>query len=400
MISVVKSYQFTLTDKYVSSWGYLEGIRELLQNAYDYGNYDISFGSDSIIIKNYNDKIQIKTLLMGYGTKSNDKNSIGGFGEGFVLALLVLLRQGFQVHIENADEVWIPYFQESEEFNNERLFHINVLNSESPTDDLSIIVSGFSPEQLNSIQDEFLGLQGDYSSIKTLYGEILTDPNQKGKMYVEGLPITTDRDFEYGYNFKAEYVILDRDRKDINHKELKKITSMAIVHMEEDNFDFVDSIVDSGKEDIYAFNHKEIEFPKTFVDKYSDHLKKKFGVADTSVVVNKTDEKVIKELEDMGEEVVTVDRKIYADIINETSEYSNDKYQQASKTVSSRSKVDDAWIYFRNSTYSDLLDWLKKYESLLSEEAIEEYKSIMEYNEPYLFELIRDEVLGDTDGAK
>lgn len=90
MTSVAKSYQFTLTDKYVSSWGYLEGIRELLQNAYDYGNYEISFGPDSIIIKNYNDKIQIKTLLMGYGTKSNDKNSIGGFGEGFVLALLVL----------------------------------------------------------------------------------------------------------------------------------------------------------------------------------------------------------------------------------------------------------------------------------------------------------------------
>lgn len=396
----MKNYQFTLTDKYVSSWGYLEGIRELLQNAYDYGNYDISFGDNSITIKNYDDKIEIKTLLMGYGTKQNDKNSIGGFGEGFILALLVLIRQGFSIEIINSDEVWIPYFKESEEFNNERLFYIGVSKNNYPTNDFSITIYGFSPEQLNSIKSEFLGLQGNYNSIKTLYGEILTDSNQKGKMYVEGLPITTDTDFEYGYNFKAEYVILDRDRKDINHKELKKITSMAIIYMENDDFDFVDSIIDSGKEDTYSLNHKEIDLPKNFVDKYSDHLKKKFDVKDSSVVVNKTDEKVIQELEDMGEDIVKVDRKLFADIINETSEYSKSKYKEASEVVSSRSKLDDAWIYFRSSTYSDLLSWLRKYESLLSEEAVEEYKRIMEDNEPYLFELIRDKVLGDQDGKK
>lgn len=396
----MKNYQFTLTDKYVSSWGYLEGVRELLQNAYDYGNYDISFGDNSITIKNYDDKIEIKTLLMGYGTKLNDKNSIGGFGEGFILALLVLIRQGFSVEIVNSDEVWIPYFKESEDFSNERLFHIEVSENSYPTNDLSITVYGFSPEQLNSIKSEFLGLQGNYSSIKTLYGEILTDPEQKGKMYVEGLPITTNTDFEYGYNFKAEYVILDRDRKDINHKELKKITSMAIIYMENDDFDFVDSIIDSGKEDTYSLNHKEIDLPKNFVDRYSDHLKKKFDVKDSSVVVNKTDEKVIQELEGMGEDIVKVDRKLFADIINETSEYSKSKYKEASDVVSSRSKIDDAWIYFRSSTYSDLLSWLRKYESLLSEEAVEEYKRIMEDNEPYLFELIRDKVLGDQDGKK
>lgn len=396
----MKNYQFTLTDKYVSSWGYLEGVRELLQNAYDYGNYDISFGDNSITIKNYDDKIEIKTLLMGYGTKLNDKNSIGGFGEGFILALLVLIRQGFSIEIVNSDEVWIPYFKESEDFNNERLFHIEVSENNYPTNDLSITVYGFSPEQLNSIKSEFLGLQGNYNSIKTLYGEILTDPEQKGKMYVEGLPITTNTDFEYGYNFKAEYVILDRDRKDINHKELKKITSMAIVFMEDDNFDFVDKIVDSGMEDTYSLNHNEIDLPKNFVDKYSDHLKKKFDVKESSVVVNKTDEKVIQELEDMGEDIVKVNRKLFADIINETSEYSKSKYKEASDVVSSRSKIDDAWIYFKNSTYNSLLNWLRKYESLLSEEAIEEYKRIMEDNEPYLFELIRDKVFGDQDGKK
>ena len=396
----MKKYQFTLTDKYVSSWGYLEGIRELLQNAYDYGNYNISFDSDSILIKNFNDKIQIKTLLMGYGTKTNDKNSIGGFGEGFVLALLVLIRQGFTVRIDNADEVWIPYFKKSKDFNNESLFYINVDKNENPSEDLTIIVSGFSPEQLVSIKEEFLGLQGPYKSIKTLYGEILLDSNQKGKMYVEGLPITTDRDFEYGYNFKAEYVVLDRDRKDINHKELKKITSMAIVSMEEDNFDFVDKIVDSGTDDIYSFNHKEIDLPKTFIDKYSNHLKKKFNVSNSSVVVNKTDDRVIQELKDMGEQVVTVNRKIYADIINETSQYSQEKYEKASTIVSSRSRVDDAWSYYKNSTYKTMLDWYMKYKSQLSSEAEEEFKVILEDNEPYLFELIEKDILSDLEGQK
>ena len=32
----MKKYQFTLTENYVSDWTYIEAIRELLQNAYDY----------------------------------------------------------------------------------------------------------------------------------------------------------------------------------------------------------------------------------------------------------------------------------------------------------------------------------------------------------------------------
>ena len=170
---------------------------------------------------------------------------------------------------------------------------------------------------------------------------------------------------------------------------------MAIVSMEEDNFDFVDKIVDSGMDDVYSFNHNEIELPKTFIDKYSNHLKKKFNVSTSSVVVNKTDDRVIQELKDMGEQVVTVDRKIYADIINKTLQYSQEKYNKASTIVSSRSRIDDAWSYYRSSAYKTMLDWYRKYKAQLSSEADEEFKTILEDNEPYLFELIEKDILSD-----
>lgn len=386
------NYQFTLTENYVSSWGYLEGIRELLQNAYDYGNYDISFGVNSITIKNFNDKLSTKTLLMGYGTKHNDKNSIGGFGEGFILALLVLVRQGFNVVIENADELWEPEFIVSEEFDGERLFNIVVTKDYSDSKDLSITIDGFSPEQLESMKLEFLGLSGDYNSIKTLYGEILLDKEQKGKMYVEGLPITFNPDFDYGYNFKAEYVLLDRDRKDINHRELKRITSMAIISMESDDFDFVDKVVESGKEDADSFVQDDIEVPESFIEKYSDHLQKRFNVNEKSVVATKSDEKVIKELERMGESVVTVDRKVYANVINKTSEYSHSMYEKASDRVSSRSRYDDAWSSYDDSEYKKLKEWFNSYGESLSQSAKIALLEVLESMEPYLFYLIRDEV--------
>lgn len=391
------NYQFTLTENYVSNWGYLEGIRELLQNAYDYGNYDISFDLNSITIKNFNDKLSTKTLLMGYGTKHNDKNSIGGFGEGFILALLVLVRQGFDVIIENADELWKPEFIISEEFDGERLFNVVVTKDYSDSKDLSITISGFSPEQLESMKQEFLGLSGSYNSIKTLYGEILLDKEQKGKMYVEGLPITFNPDFDYGYNFKAEYVLLDRDRKDINHRELKKITSMAIISMENDDFDFVDKVVESGKEDADSFVRDDIEVSESFIEKYSNHLQKRFNVNDKSVVATKSDEKVIKELERMGESVVTVDRKVYANVINKTSEYSHSMYEKAFDRVSSRSRYDDAWSYYDDSSYKKLKNWFDSYGESLSQSAKIALLEVLENMEPYLFYLIKDEIWSDEE---
>lgn len=397
----MKKYTFTLTRDYVSSWTYIEAIRELLQNAYDYkelhnfSEVQVLFSHDnnSLSITNTSDKVDIKTLLLGYGTKRDNSSQVGGFGEGFLLALLVLIRDGYEVFIENSDEVWTCRFEHSTEFE-EDLFIVEVDKNENiGYTDFTINIYGLGSDKIAVIKDKFLGLGSSYNSIPTKYGEILTDPSQKGRMYVEGLPITVDDDFSYGYNFKAQYVKLDRDRKEINHKELKDITSLAVAYMEKYDFNVVDKLIQSGGTDTDRIINKTVEVPDEFVFGYANYLKDKLNISETDVIVTDSSTKVIDELEHMGENVVKVKKKIVEDILNKTSDYSYNKLVEAQSIVSSRTKEQDAWCEYEYSNYKSIRDWMIKYKNQLSETAIRDLQDILENMEPYRFDLIRDKVM-------
>lgn len=396
-----KKYQFTLTRNYVSDWGYIEAIRELLQNAYDYGDENISFSGDSISICNKNDKLDIKTLLLGYGTKSENRDLVGGFGEGFLLALLVLLRDGYDVSIINSDEIWTPFFEYSEEFK-EDLLMVEVSSNPNPINDLNININGLSSYQLDNIKETFLGLDNNYKSIQTAYGEILLDPSQKGKMYVEGLPITSDNNFDYGYNFKAKYVKLDRDRKDINTYELKRITSLALLYMQDYDFDLIDDLIMSGGYDANYIINDNVTLPDDFTYGYSDYLKNKYKISDKSVITTKTDDKVIEELERLGEDVVKVDKKVQADVINSTNTYSFSKLAEVKNTIRNRDKVDEAWNEYEWSDYKNLRDWYNSIEkdnpsdeelARRFREGKEAFFEILESLEPCGFGYIKDQIV-------
>lgn len=400
-------YEFTLTRDYVSSWTYIEAIRELLQNAYDYENLNpqskamvkISKSQHSIKISNKNDKVSIKDLLMGHGTKRYSSDQVGGFGEGFLLALLVLIRNGYEVFITNCNEVWTCSFEHSETFE-EDLFVVSVTQEESTHKDFDIEIHGLLDSQIDTLKNKFLGLGSKYKSISTKYGEILVDPSQKGKMYVQGLPITEDVDFTYGYNFKPQYVKLDRDRKEINHRDLKNITALAIAYMEEYNFQLLDDLVQKGGSDVDYIVSKSIEVPDNFVSGYADYLKEKIGIKDTDVVVTETSNKIVTELKRQGENVVTVKKKIVEEVLNQSLEYSHTRLQEVSDKISKRDKIEEAWNDYKYSTYKTLRDWKVKYGKNLTREALSGLDDILESLEPYGFNLIKEEVLKREDELK
>ena len=90
----MKKYELSLSRNYVSSWGIEEAIRELLQNAKDSNGedvIDIDKSSGTITITNKNTSIPSSTLLLGNTSKGDDLDKIGQFGEGYKLALLVLV---------------------------------------------------------------------------------------------------------------------------------------------------------------------------------------------------------------------------------------------------------------------------------------------------------------------
>ena len=389
----MKKYELSLSRNYVSSWGIEEAIRELLQNAKDSNgeeSIDIDKSSGIITITNKNTSISSSTLLLGNTSKKDDLDKIGQFGEGYKLAILVLLREGKDISIYNGNKIWNPSFEYSNNFECEVLC---ITEIDSTGNDLIFEISGFNDQELDDLENEFLGLNGQaYNSIQTSYGEILTDSSYKGKVFVDGLPVYNDDNFDYGYNFKPCYVTLDRDRKSINIYELKRLTALSVACCI-DNFAFVDDVIDGKGRDGEYIKDKNIEFDDNFKEKYAKHLMKRFDIKEDDIVVNENSSDLIEYVgRKTDKEIKEVPKKIYADILNSQLTYSANIIEEVKKEKDSRDKIDDAWYEYDYSDYKSFKEWFDKYNSQLDNQAKEDFKNIICSLEPTGFDLICDEV--------
>ncbi len=389
----MKKYELSLSRNYVSSWGIEEAIRELLQNAKDSDGeeqIDIDKRNGTISITNKNTSIPSSTLLLGNTSKKDDLDKIGQFGEGYKLAILVLLREGKDVSIQNGNKLWEPSFEYSDNFDCEVLC-INEIDSCG--DDLVFEISRFSGCELTNLENEFLGINGQsYNSIQTSYGEILTDSQFKGKVFVEGLPVYEDDNFEYGYNFDARYVNLDRDRKSINIYELKRLTALSVACCV-DNFSFVDEVIDGKGRDGEYLKDKNVEFDVEFKEKYAEHLKERFDIKEDDIVVNDSSSELMEYVaRETNKAIKTVPKKIYADILNETLSYSSSIIEKVKTAKDNRDSLKDAWYEYDYSNYKDFKEWFDKYKSQLSDDAQTEFREKMKPLEPSGFELIENDV--------
>lgn len=389
----MKRYELSLSKNYVSDWGVEEAIRELLQNAKDSDSYEevyIDKGEGTIIISNANTSIPSSTLLLGNTSKKDDLEKIGQFGEGYKLAILVLLREGKGVLIKNGNKLWTPSFQYSDNFGCEVLC---IDESSISGQDLVFQISGFEASELYNLENKFLGLNGkDYNTIKTSYGEILTDYDFKGKVFVDGLPVYQDDNFEYGYNFEPCYVTLDRDRKSINIYELKTLTALSVACCT-DNFTFVDEVIEGKGKDGEYIKDKEIELSSEFKGKYADHLIEKLEIKDSDVVVCESSKELITELDRKPDcDVKIVSHKIYADIINEKLDHSSAIISQIKQEQANRDKIANAWHQYEYSDYKTFYEWFKKYNNNLDDFAVEAFKEALSCIEPFNFYLIKDKV--------
>lgn len=394
----MKKYELSITRNYVSSWGMEEAIRELIQNAYDQGNEEIDFSNGYISITNKNTSISSSTLALGTSTKRDSLNTVGCYGEGFKLALLVLLREGYNVSIYNGNKVWTPTFEYSDLFETEVLC---IEETDGYGSDLTFEINGIPQYVIDELKDEFVGISGEsYNSIPTMYGEILTDDKYKGKMFVNGLPIMQDDKFNFGYNFKPEYVRLDRDRKSINLRELYEITSLAVVYMEDPDFNLVDDLIDGTSDDAHYLRNRNIDLPQDYVEDYAKHLRERFGVDDNTIIVNKESKEVIEELKkkqknDETIKFVETPRLIYADILNRTSSYSSNYLNDLHNEMAHKTEIDNAWDNYNYSDYKSLKEWLDENCDDLSSQAKTDFKEILSNIEPTNFYLIEDEVWGE-----
>lgn len=216
----LKKIHLTIAKTYVSDWGIWEAFRELAQNAMDHTDATntpmlIGFNkkTSNLLITSANTKLDVNTLVLGTNDKASNPTQRGQFGEGYKLALVVLLRLGIDVKILNANEVWIPKFEYSETFNTE-ILTISISTIKTKNKDVTFVLKGITKSQANQLSNRVIRDRSKSIGYRTKFGRILTEERFKGQVFVGGIYVCKPqlKDLEHGYDFDPEHVELGRDR--------------------------------------------------------------------------------------------------------------------------------------------------------------------------------------------
>ncbi len=324
-----KCYELTLTPNYVSDWTFNDAIRELIQNGIDQEvldkekHFSIEYDRKRQVVqlKNRKSALKINTLLLGRSSKAGNDDTVGQFGEGYKIAALVLNRIGktFTVLNNEKNEVWESRFKNSEKWFEKILaFYIGKRKTEDTG--LCIEVGNVSWSEYSDLSDVWIGMcDFDYEKVETKYGEILTDEEFAGQVFVNGLFVDCNSDLQYGYNFKPKYINLERDRKTCDTWNVEDITSKMIAEGMVNGgipIEIVRQMVESNKDDVY---HLEFNTYIGDVKKVQEMLVESFDKQNPqpySIPVGSQDE--IKKVKAYGGNPVVVPSKVASLLKNET----------------------------------------------------------------------------------
>jgi hypothetical protein len=213
-------FQLTISDQYVSDWGVWEGVREAVQNALDardkghpmHIRYNDTDGM--LTIANFGVELERSVWLMGVTSKADDANARGHFGEGLKLGALALVRARRKLQIINHNENWDCTLAESKAFPGQQVLTVTTRRRPMPSDCFSVRIE-ITPEEWADFQLRFIDLQQGLTAIATSEGQILTEEQQRGRLYVKGIYVETRDNLAAGYNLTGD-VRTDRDRRMVN----------------------------------------------------------------------------------------------------------------------------------------------------------------------------------------
>ena len=249
-------YNVNLTGTYCSHWGLWEAVREILQNAEDQetinSNNKISViynkNKEMLSISNKESVLEKSSLLMGESTKQDDKDTIGKFGEGYKIGLLILTVLNKNVVIKNysKNEKWTPIYKEDKKYDNRKVLKVNIEKyrfTSLPDNNLTFEIEGITSCEWEMIKSKYL----KFNTVKKSYYDeqkngIIFDKKHAGCLYINGLFVEKAKsNLEYGYNIHPKNIEIDRDRKSLEgfelYQELAKLfTSYAQKSEENANF--------------------------------------------------------------------------------------------------------------------------------------------------------------------
>lgn len=263
-------FELPLTPNYVRDWDFGMAIRELIQNGLDQQSVDaksvfsVDYDPDTQKLKfsNARSRLKVNTLLLGRSSKSTDQDTVGQFGEGYKIAALVLNRLGktFTIYNNMMNQVWTSKFKNSRKWL-DKLLAFYVEDVQSTNDSLVIEVGNVTQEEYDQLTEIWLS-DPSVARIRTEYGDILTEPEYSGKLFVNGLYIECSGDFSFGYDFKPRYMVLERDRKSCDSWSARQVTCKMITSAllsGELDFDTAKELIEVDADDINMIDYTYIE---------------------------------------------------------------------------------------------------------------------------------------------
>lgn len=222
-----KTYELSLTRNYVSRWGMVHAVRELIQNALDSESpfvYEFAPDGETWTLNLVSEFTTLapQTLLLGATSKADSSDSIGSFGEGYKIALLVLTRLGHDVEMRNGALLWRPRFRHSAKFGEELLVIDETPLPNKLNKGLTFSVRGLSEADVAEVRSCCLKMQEHIGEvIETPQGRILLD--RPGQLYVGSL-FVCKTDMKFGYDVPPKMLKLERDRQTVDGFDLKMLT--------------------------------------------------------------------------------------------------------------------------------------------------------------------------------
>lgn len=296
----------SISTSYVPGWTHVEAFRELFQNAIDAETLDpsckMSFKYHSmpqcVSIETEGAGLDLASLLLGSTTKSDKAAAIGQHGEGYKIALMVLLREGKTVLIDNPmyKQLWRPYIKKSRKFGGVDILSIEVADKElyNLSPNLTIEVYGITQEEWDAVTTSNLHIDKpeDVEPVPGM-GSILLDEAYAGRVYVNGLYISTMTNFKYGYDIVPNLLKIDRDRRLVGTFDLAYETSKmwklayterfvtGLSEHAEKGVAAVNALIDSGAVDVTyigcrpvpANNTLALDVTKSFVATHGEHAR-------------------------------------------------------------------------------------------------------------------------------